>query len=149
MKKLEVSGIENGTVIDHIPARKVFAVVKVLKLGKSDDQVFLGANLTSKRQGSKGIIKVANKILSDEETDKLALVAPEATVNIIKNFDVVEKRKIKLPDMMRGVAVCINPKCITNNNPVVTKMHVIKQKPIEVRCHYCEHVMEEDDIRVQ
>lgn len=148
MKTLEVSGIEEGTVIDHIPQGKVFTVVKVLKLENAKDKVFLGANLHSKRSGKKGILKVAGKVLSQKETNKLALVAPEATVNIIKGFDVVKKRNIELPDYVSGICTCINPNCVTNKQPVKTKMHIIKKKPVHVRCHYCERVMDQSEIKI-
>lgn len=148
MKKLEVSGIQEGTVIDHIPPGKVFSVAKILKLEQSNDKVFIGANLESKKGGSKGLLKIAKKKLSKAETNKLALIAPEATVNIIKDFEVVEKRKVNLPEQVQGITVCINPNCITNQQHTETKMHVIRKIPLRLRCHYCERTMEADEIRI-
>lgn len=146
MKTLEVSGIKKGTVIDHIPADKVFLVVRLLGLETLQEKVFLGTYLGSKRDGTKGIVKIANKVLTANETNKIALIASGATVNIIENYEVVEKRHISLPSKVVGLVRCFNPKCITNKDPVTTVMHIIGKEPVALRCQYCERVMGMEDV---
>jgi aspartate carbamoyltransferase regulatory subunit len=147
VKKLEVSGIKDGTVIDHLPPQKVFFIARILELDKSTEKVFIGINLESSKHGKKGLIKIANKTLSAKQTYKLSLVAPEATVNIIKDYEVVEKRPLKLPKTVEGIIACTNPACITNHEPVKTRFLVTSEKPVTLRCHYCERGMGAEDIK--
>lgn len=138
-KKLSVSALENGTVLDHIPAENVYKALDILNLKGVESQITIGINLNSKLFGKKGIIKIADKFFEDEELNKLALIAPCATVNIIRDFKVVEKRKLTMPDEVEGVVKCMNPKCITNHQPVKTKFTTIKNgNEILLHCHYCE-----------
>ena len=127
-KELKVSAIENGTVIDHIPSNSVFQVIKILNLSEYDNQIFLGTNLDSYKYGKKGIIKVSNRFFKADEINKIALVAPTATLIVIKNFRVVEKKKVEIPDGVEKIVLCFNPNCITNNEPVPTKFTVIDKK---------------------
>ena len=113
IKKLKVSAIENGTVLDHIPANQLFKVINILELTKCQNQITFGTNLDSKLLGKKAIIKVSDRYFADDEINKVALVAPLAKINIIKNFEVVEKRIISVPEEISGIAKCSNPKCIT------------------------------------
>lgn len=137
-KELQVAAIENGTVIDHIPARKTYQVVRLLNLEKLAQPVTIGFNLPSSKLGRKGIIKIADKFFSDEEINRLSVVAPNIVLNIIRGYEVVEKRRVKTPDELRGIIKCNNPKCITNNEPMATWFNVVdKQKGI-VKCHYCD-----------
>ncbi len=137
-KELQVAAIESGTVIDHIPARKTYQVVRLLNLEKLAQPVTIGFNLPSSKLGRKGIIKIADKFFSDEEINRLSVVAPNIVLNIIRGYEVVEKRRVKTPDELRGIIKCNNPKCITNNEPMSTWFNVVdKQKGI-VKCHYCD-----------
>lgn len=137
-KELQVAAIENGTVIDHIPARKTYQVVRLLNLERLSQPVTIGFNLPSSKLGRKGIIKIADKFFSDEEINRLSVVAPNIVLNIIRGYEVVEKRRVKTPDELRGIIKCNNPKCITNNEPMSTWFNVVdKQKGI-VKCHYCD-----------
>ena len=113
IKKLKVSAIENGTVLDHIPANQLFKVINILELTKCQNQITFGTNLDSKLLGKKAIIKVSDRYFADDEINKVALVAPLAKINIIKNFEVVEKRIISVPEEISGIAKCSTPKCIT------------------------------------
>ncbi|RMF07035.1 aspartate carbamoyltransferase regulatory subunit [Candidatus Woesearchaeota archaeon] len=148
MKELRVSAIKDGTVIDHIPSKSTFKVVEVLNLSKLDDAVMVAQNLKSKKMKLKGIVKVAGKELTQEEVNKIALLAPTATVNIIKNYSVRKKMNLELPEMLKGIIKCANPKCITNNDMVETKFHVRSTKPLRVQCHYCERYMTENDLEI-
>ena len=123
-KELKVSALENGTVLDHIPAENVYKALDILNLKGIENPITIGINLNSKLYGRKGIIKIADRFFEDDELNRLALIAPHATVNIIRNFQVVEKRKLSMPDRIEGIARCMNPKCITNHQPVMTNYYI-------------------------
>jgi aspartate carbamoyltransferase regulatory subunit len=145
-KELVVSAIENGTVIDHIPGQVVFQVVKILNLSEVSDQVTFGTNLDSRKMGKKGIIKVSNKFFRPDEINKIALVAPTATLIIIKNFKVVEKKKVEVPDSVEKIVKCFNPNCITNHEGMTTRFTVIDKEDLKLQCHYCEKITARDTI---
>src|SRR5574344_2897844 len=119
-KEMLVSAIENGTVIDHIPAEKTYEVVDLLGLRELDTPSTIGYNRPSKKIGRKGIIKVTDKFFTDEEISRLSVVAPKIVLNIIKDYEVVEKKTVETPNELRGIVKCNNPKCITNNEPMQT-----------------------------
>lgn len=148
-KELVVVALENGTVIDHIPSDKLFKVVSILGLDMCENQITIGNNLTSKKSGSKGIIKIADKFFADDEVSKIALVAPKAVINVIKDYKVVEKMQITLPDEINDVVKCVNPKCITNNQPVPSKFEVMDKDKIIIKCHYCESIIAQDEIKIK
>lgn len=138
-KELVVSALENGTVLDHIPAGNVFKVLEILGLMGEKNRITIGINLDSKYLGKKGIIKIEDKFFRDDELNKLAIIAPKATVNIIRDFRVVEKKKLTMPEEIEGIARCMNPKCITNHQPVKTRFTTVKNgNEILLHCHYCE-----------
>lgn len=147
-RELKISAIGEGTVIDHIPADATFKVVEILDLQNHSGIVSIATNLQSKSMGKKGIVKVAGKGLTQNEVNKIAIVAPDATVNIIKGYDVKEKIKVKTPDVIDNVVKCSNPVCITNNEQVATKFYVVKKDPLKIKCHYCERSMGKDDIEI-
>lgn len=146
--ELKISAIEEGTVIDHIPTDAIFKVAEILSLDRHAGVVSIATNLQSKRIGKKGIIKVGGKSLTQDEVNKIAVVAPDATVNIIKNFSVREKIKVNAPDVVDNVIKCSNPVCITNNEQIITKFYVVRKDPLKVRCHYCERIMAKEDIEI-
>ncbi len=138
-KELKVSAIENGTVLDHIPADQLFKVINILDLQHSPHPITFGTNLDSKMLGKKAIIKISGKFFKDEELNRVALVAPSANVNIIRNYEVVEKRKIAIPEIIEGIAKCSNPKCVTNHQKIKTIFTVITHNgATKLHCHYCE-----------
>ena len=140
-KELVVSALENGTVLDHIPADKVYKALDILNLKGVENQITIGINLSSRAQGKKGIIKIADKFFEDEELNKLALIAPKATVNVIRNFEVVEKKTLTMPEEIVSIAKCMNPKCITNHQPIKTRFTTIDNgNEISLLCHYCEKI---------
>ena len=140
-KELVVSALENGTVLDHIPAENVYKALEILNLKGIESQITIGINLASKVHGKKGIIKIADKFFENSELSKLALIAPNATVNVIKDFKVVEKKKLEMPKEVIGIAKCRNPKCVTNHQPIKTHFAtVINNDKIELLCHYCEKI---------
>lgn len=138
-EELMVAAIENGTVIDHIPSSKLFEVVNLLHLEAiRGSSIMVGYNLKSKKMGHKSIIKVSDKYFSDAELNQLSVVAPNVTLCIIRDYEVVEKKKVALPDEIRGIVRCANPKCITNNEPMTTLFHVTDRERGIIQCHYCE-----------
>lgn len=147
-KELQVSAIENGTVIDHIPADRLFDVINVLGISKIENAMTFGTNLHSGKLGKKAIVKIWDKFLEDEEVNKLALVAPSAKINIIRDYDVAEKKKVNIPTRVEGIVKCMNPKCITNQEYVKTKFTVVNDSPIVLKCHYCEKLTDQNHIQV-
>jgi len=145
-KILKVNAIKDGTVIDHIPTNALFRVIKILKLENATNMVTFGNNLDSGLMGYKAIIKVANRFFEDEEVNKIALVAPHAKLNIIRDYEVVEKRVVEIPKEIIGIVNCFNPKCITNAENILTKFEVISDKPIAMKCFYCEKITNENEM---
>lgn len=145
-KELKVTAIENGTVIDHIPARSLFQVINILGLDKIKEQILFGTNLESKKYGIKGIIKVSNIFLHPEDINKIALVAPRATLITIRNYEVVEKKQVEIPDEIHKFVKCVNPRCITNNQVVPTRFFIIDKEGLKLACHYCEKITARDNI---
>lgn len=139
-KELKVSAIENGTVIDHIPAQSLFQVVRILNLEKYDSQILIGMNLDSQKYGQKGILKLSNKFFKSEEINKIALVAPTATMIVIRDFQIVEKRNVVVPDEVHKIVKCFNPNCITNHEKITTRFNVIDKEDLRLQCHYCEKI---------
>jgi aspartate carbamoyltransferase regulatory subunit len=146
--ELQVAAIENGTVIDHIPTDKVFSVVTLLGLEHMDNKITIGFNFDSEKLGKKGIIKIADKFLTDYELSCLAIVAPHVVMSIIRNYEVVEKHNVEIPSELKGVVKCANPKCITNNEPMQTYFHVVDKEHCVLRCHYCEKEQSRDNIKL-
>ena len=134
----QVAAIKNGTVIDHIPAEKTYQVVNLLQLETLDTPVTIGYNYPSNKIGRKGIIKVSDKFFTDEEISRLSVVAPNVVLNVIKDYEVVEKKTVTTPDELRGIVKCNNPKCITNNEPMNTVFHVVNKEKGILKCHYCD-----------
>lgn len=147
-KELQVAALENGTVIDHIPSDKVLTVVSLLDLQNTDGNITIGNNFESKKLGKKGIIKVADRFFTDEEVSRLSVVAPNIKLNIIRHYEVVEKKQIVMPDELKGIVKCNNPKCITNNEPMQTWFHVVDKEQGILKCHYCEKEQQKDNIKL-
>jgi len=144
--ELQVAALCNGTAIDHIPSSVVFKVVSLLELDKLRNPITIGNNLESKKMSSKGIIKIADKFFEEDVINKIALIAPNVVLNIIKDYEVVEKKRVVLPLVIKGIVKCNNPKCITNNEPMLTHFEVIDSEKIELRCHYCDIKIKKDEI---
>lgn len=147
-KELQVAALENGTVIDHIPSDKLFTVVSLLNLKDMDSNITIGYNLESKKLGKKGIIKIADKFFTDEEINRISVVASNIKLNVIRNYAVVEKKEAIMPDELKGIVKCNNPKCITNNEPMQTWFHVTDKEKGLLKCHYCEKEQQKDNIKL-
>ncbi|MBI2545628.1 aspartate carbamoyltransferase regulatory subunit [Candidatus Woesearchaeota archaeon] len=147
MKEYKISAISEGTVIDHITPEATFKVIEILNLDKRPDLIIsVGNNMSSKQIGKKGIIKISGSFLGADDANKIALIAPNATLNIIKNFKVTEKKQLKIPEKIEGIVKCFNPNCITNVERVPTKFTVTSRDPLKLLCAYCERRMKREDI---
>ena len=147
-KELQVAALQNGTVIDHIPSDKLFTVVSLLDLQHMDTNITIGNNFESKKLGRKGIIKIADRFFSEGEISRLSVGAPNIKRNIIRNYEVVEKKYVVMPDQLKGIVKCNNPKCITNNEPMQTYFHVIDKEHGLLKCHYCEKEQSVENIKL-
>jgi aspartate carbamoyltransferase regulatory subunit len=147
--KLKVSAINNGTVIDHIPSENLFKVISILGLQKVKTQITFGANFESEKLGSKAIIKLSDVFFENEEINKISLIAKNAKLNIIRDYEVVEKKVVEIPDRIIGIVKCFNPKCITNNEEITTHFQVISKNPIDLKCRYCEKITHEDQMVIK
>ena len=145
--ELQISAIKNGTVIDHLPTDTALKVVEILDLKNFKETVTVAFNLTSNSLGKKGIVKVACRTLTEEELEKISLLAPGATINIIEDFKVKEKKEVPEPREINGILKCNNSRCITNNENVKTKfMNETDSHGRKYRCVYCEKVIKYTDI---
>lgn len=147
-RELQVAALKNGTVIDHIPSDKLFTVVSLLDLQSVDSNITIGNNFESEKLGKKGIIKIADRFFTGEEVSRLSVVAAGISLNVIRNYEVVEKRDVVMPDELRGIVRCNNPKCITNNEPMMTWFHVTDKYRGTLKCHYCEKEQNKDNIKL-
>ncbi|MDE6416413.1 MAG: aspartate carbamoyltransferase regulatory subunit [Duncaniella sp.] len=146
-KELAVAALRNGTVIDHIASESLFKAVKILGLDKLTSAVTIGFNLDSAKLGKKGIIKVADVEFPEELLNRIAIIAPNAVVNIIRDYEVVEKRNVVLPETIKGLVKCSNPKCITNNEPMST-IFTVDSNGDELTCHYCGRSIHREDATI-
>lgn len=147
--KLKVSAISEGTVIDHIPSESLFKVISILELDKTTNMTTFGVNLDSGKLGSKAIIKASHQFFVDDDINRIALIAPHAKLNIIRDYEVVEKRVVEVPDKIVGIVKCFNPKCITNNENIKTSFSVINKEPVTLKCKYCEKITHEHQMVIK
>ena len=147
-KAMQVSALCNGTVIDHIPADKLFAVVNLLNIADMKHNVTIGNNLDSKKLGKKGLIKIADRFFTDDEVSKISIVAPNVVLNTIRDYKVVEKREVKLPDEIHNLIKCNNLNCITNNEPMATHFYVANRDSQTLKCRYCEKEVNINDVKL-
>ena len=156
-RELLIRAIKNGIVIDHIPSEKVFVIVEILKLKEYSERITVATNMPSSSLGRKGIIKIEEKILEEKELNNISLLAPNVTINIIDNYEVVEKSKLDKLDKVIGLMKCDNPKCISNHENIETKFIRVEEdlnennleEKTKYKCFYCEKVILEDEIQIQ
>jgi aspartate carbamoyltransferase regulatory subunit len=150
-KELRVSKIKDGTVIDHIRGGYALDVVKILGInGKEKRVMTIAINVPSRRFRVKDIVKIEGKALSVQEVNRIALVAPHASINIIHDYTVIEKLEVKLPNTVEGILKCVNPCCISNSNePVTSKFYAKQEEPLVLKCHYCGFILEQNNVLKQ
>jgi len=148
---LRVSKIKDGTVIDHITSGHALDVAKILGItGKKGSIVTIAMNVPSGKLGRKDVVKIEGRELKAEEVDKIALIAPYATINIIRDYKVVEKKRVQLPKIIKDIVKCANPACISNSRePVQPKFYVESQEPLYLKCHYCGYIMDKEEVLKQ
>ena len=147
-KKLLVSAIQNGTVIDHIEKGNALQIITLLNLPSEQKVVTVGLNLPSKEMEYKDLIKVEGRELTQEEVNEVAILAPNASINIINDYEVSKKFNVEIPKTIDYVVVCPNPKCITNNERMETKFHITQNdKGVNLKCHYCEKKYNKNEIK--
>ncbi|HAC20919.1 MAG TPA: aspartate carbamoyltransferase regulatory subunit [Porphyromonadaceae bacterium] len=146
IKEMQVAALENGTAIDHIPSEQLFKVASLLGIEHLNNPITIGNNLQSKKMGSKGLIKISDKFFEESDINKISLIAPNVIMNIIRDYEVVEKKQVTLPEELIGIVKCNNPKCITNNEPMNTRFYVVDKDKVEIKCHYCERKIDKEDI---
>ena len=132
-KEILVSAIENGTVIDHIPAGATYQVIRILGLDRYPDQVLIGNNLDSRKYTRKGIVKIKNLRLTPEQKGMVALVAPTATIITISHFEVESKESAQIPDRVDRLIRCMNPACVTNSEAIPTRFDVVDKRDLKLR----------------
>jgi aspartate carbamoyltransferase regulatory subunit len=149
--ELRVSKIKDGTVIDHITGGHALDVVKILGIsGRDRGPITIAINVPSKRLKTKDIIKIEGRELNPQEVHKIALLAPHATINIIRSYKVVKKQEVKLPKAIEDIIKCANPACISNSNePVRARFYVDCEEPLLLKCHYCGYIIEKRDVLQQ
>jgi aspartate carbamoyltransferase regulatory subunit len=148
LRAFKVFAIKEGTVIDHIKAGQALKIIQILKLYANDKIVSVGLNFPSKTQKFKDIIKVEKRELTSEEANRVAILAPQATINIIRDFEVVKKFKVQIPEQITKIVICPNPKCITNNEPMPTVFQVQANKnEVKLHCQYCEKTFDQNEIK--
>lgn len=143
MKELKVQPIRNGTVIDHIETGMALNVLRILGITPENvkSTVSVAMHVHSKKEEWKDIVKIEDRELYAKEVDRIALIAPRATINIIRDYNVAEKRKVKVPEVIRGIVRCANPNCVTNGNePAESRFSVIRERPLTLKCHYCDRI---------
>ena len=149
MKELKIPLIKDGTVIDHITAGNAVKVLHILGIPKKTTSVVSVAMNVKSKFGKKDIVKVENRELDPSEVDKIALIAPKATINIIRDYDVAEKHRVNLPDEIKGIVCCSNPTCVSNSKePVKSRFKVISKDPLRIKCYYCEREPEDISERI-
>jgi len=148
-KQFKVTAIKDGTVIDHVPSKQLFKVIEILGLENYSNQITFGMNLESKKLGNKAIIKIADRFFEDDDINRIALIAPQAKLNIIRNYTVVEKRTVTVPDKITGIAKCVNPLCVTNHQPIETRFTVQPADArLELTCCYCEKTTDSRSLKI-
>ena len=148
---LIVRRIKDGTVIDHINEGKGLNVLEALEIdGSKGNVITIALNMPSGKLSKKDMIKVEGSIFEDDDTNKLAVIAPASTVNIIKDYKLVEKRRVSLPNQIEQIFRCSNPDCITNSQEhIESTMEVMDKDNLVLKCRYCGRVLDVDDLRYQ
>lgn len=148
-KELIVKAIKDGTVIDRIPSHALFKVIAILGLENCENQITFGMNLESKKLGRKAIVKVAERFFTIEEVNRIALIAPDAKLSVIRNYGVVEKCAVQVPDTVENILRCINPRCVTNHENIPTKFKKVNASPTVMQCRYCEKHIDQEHFEIQ
>lgn len=144
MKELKVQPIRNGTVIDHIEPGMALNVLRILGITSETikSTVSVAMRVRSKKGEWKDIVKIEDRELFAGEVDRIALISPRATINIIRDYNVAEKRKVRIPQVIRGIVKCANPNCVSNSSePVESEFVMLREFPLTLKCHFCDRTL--------
>lgn len=145
--ELRVPAIKNGSVIDHIPVEEVSRVVRLLNLYDLEYPISIGQNFRSKKLGRKGIIKVEEKFFTPDEVNMLSLVSTDVVISVIRDYQVVDKIHVELPEHIHGLIQCPNPKCITNHEPMQSRFRTMEDGAGRtLKCEYCTREVRRNEI---
>jgi aspartate carbamoyltransferase regulatory subunit len=146
MREMRVNAIKNGIVIDHLPTKTMFKIVQILKLHNSKEEILIASNLKSKALNKKGVIKLSNTQLDQNIIDAIALLAKNATISEINNYEVAKKYHLKTPVDISSLIKCFNPNCVTNHEKTLTRFSLVQEEPIKLICKYCERIITEAEL---
>ena len=145
---LKIGRINKGTVIDHIDAGYAITILSLTSLEKSPNLMTIGVNVSSKKMKKKDIIKIENVFLNDVQTQKIAILSSNASIALIENYHVIEKKKVQIPKIIRKIIICVNKTCISNSEiePIFSEFNVLEEKPLKIQCVYCDRIYNLDEI---
>lgn len=146
-EKLKIDKISKGTVIDHIDAGYALTILGLTGLDESKNLITIGVNVSSKKYNTKDIIKIENIFLNETQMQQISILSPNATISLIENNNVIEKKKVKLPNIIKKLILCVNQTCISNSDePISTEFIVLEEKPLKIQCVYCERIYKLEEI---
>ncbi|MHA1150963.1 MAG: aspartate carbamoyltransferase regulatory subunit [Promethearchaeota archaeon] len=147
-EKLRIDKIRKGTVIDHIDAGYAITILNLTGLDESPNLITIGVNVSSGKYGKKDIIKIENVFLNETQMQQISILSPEATISLIENFKVIEKKKVKIPDKIKKLILCVTKTCISNvaKEPIDSEFTVLDKKPLKIQCVYCDRIYKLNEI---
>ncbi len=146
-EKLKIDKISKGTVIDHIDAGYALTILSLTGLDESKNLMTIGVNVSSRKYHKKDLIKIENVFLNEIQMQQISILSPNATISLIENYKVIEKKKVKLPNIIKKLILCANQTCITNSEePIDTEFMVLEEKPLKIQCLYCERIYKLEEI---
>ncbi|NVM34201.1 MAG: aspartate carbamoyltransferase regulatory subunit [Candidatus Lokiarchaeota archaeon] len=146
-EKLKIDKISKGTVIDHIDAGYALTILNLTGIDESKNLMTIGVNVSSKKYLTKDIIKIENVFLNETQMQQISILSPNATISLIENYKVIEKKKVELPQIIKKLILCVNQTCISNSEePIDTEFLVLEEKPLKIQCIYCERIYKLEEI---
>jgi aspartate carbamoyltransferase regulatory subunit len=146
-EKLKIDKISKGTVIDHIDAGYALTILGLTGLDESKNLITIGVNVSSKKYQTKDIIKIENVFLNETQMQQISILSPNASISLIENYKVIEKKKVKIPRIIKKLILCVNQTCISNSDePIDSEFLVLEEKPLKIQCVYCERIYKLEEI---
>ena len=146
-EKLKIDKIKKGTVIDHIDSGYALTILNLTGLGESPNLMTIGVNVSSKKYSKKDIIKIEGEFLDEIQMQQISILSPNAKISLIDEYKVIEKKKVKLPAIIKHLILCQNKTCISNSaEPIETEFNVLEEKPLKIQCVYCNRIYKLDEI---
>jgi aspartate carbamoyltransferase regulatory subunit len=147
-KKLKIDKIRKGTVIDHISSGYALTILNLTGLDKSPNLMTIGVNVSSKKYGKKDIVKIEGVFLTETQMQQISILSPNASISLIENYEVIEKKKVEMPKVIKKLIVCLTKTCISNSpkEPIETEFIVLEEKPLKIKCAYCDRIYNLNEI---